>query len=222
MQRRYWAAKWIPADLPAEVAHARRGAPNEIRVRSNCLRDDELQFVDEIRCTTAPRTAYDLGRRLSFELGGVRIDALLNATRSPVSEIQSIASRYPGARGIRKLRRALDLVDGGAESPQETRLRLLLVQAGLPRPDTQIPVTENLRVVRRIDMGWPKWTVGVEYDGEQHFTGAEDYANDIDRLEFLANRGWTIIRVSARQLRYQRPAIVQRVTTALLAAGMPS
>lgn len=214
-------SKWIPADLPAEVAHGRRGAPNGIAVRSNCIRDDELRTIDGIRCTTAARTAYDLGRRLSPELGVIRLDALMNATRVAASEIEAVAARYPGARGIRGLRMALDLADGGAESPQETRLRLLLVDAGLPRPETQIPVTENRRVRRRIDMGWPEWSVGVEYDGEQHFTSAQDYANDIDRLEFLANRGWTIVRVSARQLRYQRPAVVQRVTAALRAAGMP-
>ncbi len=56
--------------------------------------------------------------------------------------------------------------------------------------------------------------VGVEYDGEQHFTNPEDYANDIDRLEFLAAKGWLIVRVSARQLRYQQAATVERVRQA--------
>jgi hypothetical protein len=170
--------------------------------------------------TTAARTAYDLGRRLPGETAVIRIDALLNATRCGVAEIESIAARYPGARGVRKLRTALDLADTGAESPQETRLRLLLVQSGLPRPVTQIPVVNDWgRVVRRIDMGWPEWMVGAEYDGEQHFDNPDDYANDIVRLEFLADRGWTIVRVSARQLRYERPAIVTRVTRALALAG---
>jgi very-short-patch-repair endonuclease len=70
-------------------------------------------------------------------------------------------------------------------------------------------------------MGWPEWMVGVEYDGEQHFTGPDDYADDIERLEFLAHRGWTIVRVSGRQLRWERPVVVQRVRRALAAAGMP-
>lgn len=216
-------SKWIPADLPAEVAHSRRGVPNGIAMRSRCIPDDELCTVDGIPCTTAARTAYDLGRRLPLELGVIRIDALLHATRVPASAVESIATRYPGARGIRKLRMALDLADSGAESPQETRLRLLLVQAGLPRPVTQIPVADEWgRVVRRIDMGWPTWMVGVEYDGEQHFTNPDDYANDIVRLEFLAQRGWTIVRVSARQLRYERATVVRRVSNALETAGMPS
>lgn len=118
------------------------------------------------------------------------------------------------------MRQALDLVDSGAESPQETRLRLLLVQSGLTPPVTQIPLTNEYgRIKRRIDMGWPQWMVGVEYDGEQHFDSAANYENDIIRLEFLANRGWTIVRVSARQLRYQRPEIVARVRRALERRG---
>ncbi|MCK0175710.1 endonuclease domain-containing protein [Mycolicibacterium sp. F2034L] len=139
---------------------------------------------------------------------GMALDALTraeaaNATRCTVDDVWMVAARYPGARGIRRLRTTLDLVDPGAESPQETRLRLVLIRGGLPRPVTQIPVTNAWgRVVRRIDMGWPDAMVGVEYDGEQHFTNPDDYAGDIERLEFLAEKGWRIVRVSARQLRY--------------------
>ncbi len=215
-------AKWTSAEDPAELARIRYSAPPEIVVRSGLLANDEVTPVAGMECTTAARTAYDLGRRLSPERAVTRMDALLNATRTPASAVAAIGQRYPGARGIRAFRTAVDLADAGAESPQETRVRLLLVRSGLPRPHTQIPVTEaDGRVVRRIDMGWPRWMVGVEYDGEQHFTGADDYAADIERLEFLANRGWTIIRVSARQLRWERPAIVARVERALVAAGMP-
>jgi very-short-patch-repair endonuclease len=53
-------------------------------------------------------------------------------------------------------------------------------------------------------MGHPEWKVGVEYDDEQHFTNPDDYTDDIVRVEFLADKGWSIVRVSARQLRYLR------------------
>ena len=80
---------------------------------------------------------------------------------------------------------------------------------------TQIPVKNVYgRVVRRIDMGYTDCKVGVEYDGEQHFATPNNYANDIERLEFLADMGWTIVRVSARQLRCERQQIVNRVRTA--------
>jgi len=75
------------------------------------------------------------------------------------------------------------------------------------------------RVIRRIDMGYPESKVGVEYDGEQHFINPDDYANDIERLEFLAGRGWNIVRVSSRQLRYERRQVANRVRTALARAG---
>ncbi len=82
-----------------------------------------------------------------------------------------LARRYPGARGLKSLRTALPLVDGGAASPRETALRLLLIDAGLPRPTTQIPVVEGRgRLVRVLDMGWEEFMVGAEYDGDQHRT----------------------------------------------------
>jgi very-short-patch-repair endonuclease len=202
---------WLPNDAPAELSRTRRSAPRGIVAHSGIIPDDEICLRASIYCTTPARTAYDIGRRASGDTAIIRIDALLNATRCGIAEVERIADRYPGARGMRSLRKALDLADGGAESPKETELRLLLVRAGLPRPVTQIRVGK-----RRIDMGWIAWKVGVEYDGEHHFTNPDDYANDIERLEYLAAQGWLIVRVSGRQLRYQPETVVRRVREALV------
>ena len=182
---------------------------------------DEICLRQSIDCTTPARTAYDIGRRVSGDTAIVRIDALLNATGCKVDDVELIANRYPGARHIRRLRYALDLADGGAESPKETELRLLLVRDGLPRPVTQILVINPKGRSRRIDMGWSQWKVGVEYDGEQHWNNPDDHADDIERLEFLASQGWIIVRVSARQLRYDRAGILRRVRGALTRRGCP-
>lgn len=215
-------SKWIPADTPVELVHRRRPGARGILVRSDRIADDEVCVQRRIRCTTTARTAYDLGRRLDGEEGVIRIDALLNSTRVGIDEIASLATRYPGARGIRQLRSTLSLVDGGAESPQESRLRLLLVRYGLPRPTVQIPVRDATgRVVRRLDMGWPRWLVAVEYDGAHHWTDPVRHSADIERLEFLASLGWTIVRVSATQLRSQPRAVVDRARNALRRAGFP-
>ena len=212
--------KWLSADATAELARSCHAAPPGIIVRGDVLADDELREVGGIPCTTAARTAYDIGRRIPKDEGIIRVDALLNATRCGATDVEAIAARYAGARGLKQLRRTLAMVDGGAESPQETRLRLLLVRSITPRPVTQIPVADDHGCVRRrIDMGYPEWMVGVEYDGEQHFDDPQAYASDIVRLEFLANRGWTIVRVSAVQLRYERVGIVARVHRALAANG---
>ncbi|MBJ7337341.1 hypothetical protein [Mycolicibacterium sp.] len=216
-------SRWIPNDAPVEVVHSRRPPANGVTIRSYELHDDEVCHVRAMACTTAARTAYDLGRRLPLETAVIRIDALLNATSASTTSIEDIARRHPGARGVRRLQNAMTFVDAGAESPQETRLRLLFVQSGLQRPVTQIPVSNDRgRVVRRIDMGWPEWKVGAEYDGERHWLDPEYHANDIDRLEFLAAKGWSIVRVSARQLRYERSRVVERVKRALRERGCPA
>jgi very-short-patch-repair endonuclease len=202
--------KLLPDDIPAELARVRQPAPRGIVVYSGSIADDEICLRQSIDCTTPARTAYDIGRRVPGDAAIIRVDALLNATRCKIEDVARIAERYPGARHIRRLHGVLDLADGGAESPKETELRLLLVRGGLPRPVTQIRVGR-----RRIDMGWPEWKVGVEYDGEQHWTNPDDYADDIERLEFLAAQGWIIVRVSSRQLRYDRHGILTRVGRAL-------
>ena len=214
-------SRWVPADAPAELVRTHHDAAPGIVVYQDRIADDEIRLIGGIACTTVPRTAFDLGRRLPLEQGVMRIDALLNATGVPVADLQALAAGYPGARNIRRLRQVLELADGGAESPQESRLRLVFAGCDrLPPIVTQIPVRNAAgRVVRRVDMGWPQWQVGVEYDGAQHWTDPENHASDIDRLEFLAGLGWRIIRVSARHLRGDRPGILRRTEEALRAAG---
>ncbi len=215
-------SRWISADGPAELVRTQRRSPPGIVVHSGAVRDDEVCRVRGIPCTTPARTAYDLGRRLPFTLGLIRVDALLRATGIPVDDVAALADHYAGARHIRRLRQILDIADGGAESPQESRVRLLLIRSGLPKPVTQIPVSDaGGWVVRRIDMGWPQWRVGVEYDGAQHWTDAKQHAGDIDRLEFFADLGWRIVRASAEHLRAQPQRIVWRVADALRSAGCP-
>ncbi len=207
-------SRWVPPNAPAELTRLNQWAPPGIVVHTGGVRDDEMCVVQGIDCTTAARTGYDLGRRLPFVEGVIRVDALLSATNIPVQEIAAIAARYAGARGIRRLRQVLALADGGAESPQETRVRLLLMRAGLPRPSTQIRVGR-----RRIDMGWPEWKVGVEYDGAQHWTDPQQHAGDIERLEYFVGQGWRIVRVSAAHLRFDAHLVPERAAAALYLAG---
>src|SRR6201984_2689732 len=106
-----------------------------------------------------------------------------------------LAKRYPGARGLRRLQVALPLVDGGSASPKETWLRRLLIDAQLPPPTTQIAVHENWRLVGILDMGWERFKVAVEYDGDQHRSSRRQYVRDMRRLKALAACGWIVVRV---------------------------
>jgi very-short-patch-repair endonuclease len=142
------------------------------------------------------------------------VDALANTTRLQRSAVLPLLERHRGARGLAQLREMVDLMDSGAESPQETRTRLLLIDSGLPRPQTQIVVSRW-----RIDMGWAEFKVGVEYDGPQHWTVPGRRTRDIEKYADLDFRGWRMVRVNDELMRYRSQVIVVRTCRALRAAG---
>jgi hypothetical protein len=215
-------SKWIDPQLPAELNRQDTCEVDGIVIHRGRLRDGEMCVVGDVPATTPTRTAFDVGRRARFETAIIRVDALANATKLRPLDIERLAADHRGARGTTQLRRVLELMDGGAESPQETRTRLLLIAAGFPRPRTQIVVEDEYgSFVGRIDMGWDEWKVGVEYDGPQHWTDPEVHARDIDRLANLAAQGWLIIRVSRDLLRFRPRVFLARVRDAMLAAGWP-
>jgi len=107
------------------------------------------------------------------------------------------------------LRTALSLYDPGAASPKETWLRLLLIRAGYPRPQTQIPVlSPDGRRQYYLDMGWEDFKLAIEYDGEQHRVSPIVFAYDIQRSEDLDELGWTKIRVVKEN---RAPDVLRRV-----------
>ncbi|MCZ2822403.1 hypothetical protein O2V63_18845 [Modestobacter sp. VKM Ac-2977] len=75
-----------------------------------------------------------------------------------------------------------------AESPQETRVRLLLAAHGLPAPVAQFEVRADGRFLARVDFGWPERRVALEYDGVWH-DGPGQFVRDRQRLSALAAAG---------------------------------
>jgi hypothetical protein len=110
------------------------------------------------------------------------LDALMKARLFDVADVEVVAARHPGVRGLRQLRETLGLVDGGAESPYESLTRLLLIQYGFPRPQTQVPVyDERGRLFAHIDIGWPEYRVGVDFEGKHHWTEPRQRDWDVER-----------------------------------------
>ena len=215
-------SSWIDPELPAELIRTESRPAKGIVIHRARLCDEEVTTIDGLPMTTAARTAFDLGRRSTLITAIIRVDALAKATGLKPLDVERVAERHRGARGIVQLREVVDLMDGGAESPQETRTRLLLIAAGFPRPQTQIVVCDELgEFVGRIDMGFKEWKVGIEYDGPQHWTDADIHAHDIDRLADLAAQGWVIIRISRDILRYRPQVFLARVRDAMRIAGWP-
>lgn len=188
--------------------------------RRETLGVGETQLCDGLVVTTPERTAFDIGRRGAVRSAVVRLDALARATGFKVDDALRVAKAHPRSPGLRRLEAALDLVDPGAQSPRESYLRLLLIDAGLPRPQTQIPVlgVDGLPVAY-LDLGWQERLVAVEYDGDQHRTDRRQYVKDIKRVEMLERQGWIVVRVVAED----RPAgIVRRVRAALAKSTVKS
>lgn len=214
--------KWIDAREPAEIVRADRHTSGGLVVHSWALLPGEIRIVGGMTLTTPARTAFDIGRTRPRDVAVPMLDALARATGCTPAEVAAVADCHPGQRGVRRLRMLLPLVDGGAESPPESRVRLLLIDSGLPAPETQIEFRDQFGAVRvRVDMGWREWRVAVEYDGLQHWTNSRQRSWDIERIALLEASGWSVVRVSAEMLR--RPdAIVRRVTSKLRAAGCPT
>jgi len=206
-------AKWVDGAVPVEIIHTNRNTLPGLQVRGGRIEEDEVTAVAGIAVTTPARTALDLGCWYPTGRAVAAIDALARATDLKAADVELLVQRYAGRRGIRQARTALGLMDAGAQSPKETWLRLLLVRARLPRPQTQIPVEDEFGdVIAYLDMGWETVKVAVEYDGDQHRSNRWQYTWDIRRSEMLERRGWIVVRVVAGD---ESADVVRRVRAAL-------
>jgi hypothetical protein len=197
-----YGAKWVDHRAPAQLLYEHRRPPFGICTWSDGIADDEIQLVGDVPATTPARTAFDLACRNPVGKAVAAIDALARATQLKVADAESVAERHTGHRNIRRARRALTLVDAGAESPWETWLRLLVIEAGYPPPQTQIPVYGQYgELVAVVDMGWEDVKIALEYEGDHHRTDRRQFRRDIERFEALPELGWITIRVMAEHTR---------------------
>jgi hypothetical protein len=189
-------ALWVDEDSPVELIWNNNHPPQGIIARNERFTCDEVNEINDMAVATPQRAAFDLGRFLRRDSAVMHLDALARATGLASDHVLPLADIYKGARGIRRFRTAIDLMDAGAQSPKETWLRLLLIDAGYPRPQTQIPVFDDRGVpIAFLDMGWEDIMLAVEYDGDQHRTDRKRYVWDIRRQAFVERRGWIDIRV---------------------------
>ena len=205
-------ARWVDDDAVIELNWPGRKSPPGVTARNETLLDAEISSRAGVSVTSIPRTAFDLARRGPSGQAVERLDALAAVTNFAVQDVLDIAANHPHVKGLQRVRGLLEQVDAGAQSPRETWLRLLLIEAGLPRPETQIPVTRLDGYSHYfLDMGWRDVMVAVEYDGEQHRVDRNIYRDDLARSEYIAHVGWRRIRVIAG---HRKTDIVRRVRQA--------
>jgi very-short-patch-repair endonuclease len=208
-------ARWVDASTAIEVIteHTRRRAG--VIVREERVGADEITYIGGLSVTSVARTALDLARHLPRDAAVAHLDALAAATGLSASDAVVVAERYRGARGVRRARTALALVDAGAQSPKETWLRLILIDAGLPAPRMQIRISDGFNEAF-IDLGYDEPRVGLDYEGSHHATERRQYVHDIGRAELIEREGWIDIRVVAE---HSHRFILHRVQEAFARRG---
>jgi hypothetical protein len=118
---------------------------------------------------------------------------------------------------------AAGYVRRGVDSPMESRLRMLIVLAGLPEPSTNVRlVNEDGSWHRRFDLCYPGIKLIVEYDGRQHADDRAQWKRDLDRREEFDDEGYRILVVTAEGIYAQPQRTLERVRRQLILRGWPN
>jgi len=169
--------------------------------------------------TSAVRTLADLGRRLPLVEAVAALDMALHRRLLKSEDLCSWVSAHPRYPGIGRLRRAIELAESATESVMETRLRLLLVMARLPRPQAQVSLYDEAGYfLGRPDFYYPLHRLALEYDGAYH---RENLTGDNRRQNRLVDAGYRLLRFTAADVLSAPDSIVALVRRALSAGRAP-
>ena len=196
-------------------------------------RTRRLQIVPHVACAeTRVETVagirvsqpLDLFVELSSVLSLVDLvvagDAMVERGLFSPEELRTFC-RSTRRRHSRKARRGAAYVREGVDSPMETRLRMLLVLAGLPEPRVNLKLLHGNGAVRyRLDLSFPEAKVVVEYDGRHHAEDTQQWKADIERREALEALGWLLVVVTSEGLFLRPRSTITRVARALRRRGV--
>lgn len=189
-------------------AHRVRSVPAPVRRRG-------------LPVTSPERTFLDLGRWCGLVDLVVLGDSLVRAKATTAERLVEAAGKWQGSHKP-LLVRAASLVRHKVDSPMESRLRVLLVLAGLPEPVVNFEVVDDAGRVRyRIDLSFPEEKLGIEFDGRHHIERQEQWEGDLLRREDLEADGWAFVVVTSSRFYGDPETVLSRVAQAMRARGLP-
>lgn len=147
----------------------------------------DVRDIGGLWVTSGARTWADLAPRLGLDDLVILGDAILRRGLAELVELTAWAAR-PGRRGARRMRASIPLLEPRTDSPMETRLRLLIVRGGLPRPDANRDVVVDGAWLARPDLSYPGLRIAIEYDGDHHRTDRRQWQRDVGRS---GSGGWS-------------------------------
>jgi hypothetical protein len=196
--------------LPASSIHVivpadeRRPDIAGVTVHEAVLPVRDVRMIDGVPCASPTRCAVDLARTMRRMEALPVLDAVLRAGACLPDELAAEVGLHDGLRGVRQARELVPLAHPAAECPQESQLRLVLIDGGLPPPEPQLWVCDSYGFrLYRLDLGYEAPRVGIEYDGRSHLD-RERMRVDRARLNWLAANGWTMRIFTDRDL-YKAP-----------------
>jgi very-short-patch-repair endonuclease len=196
----------IEVTLPEPTGSSRRSGA---LVRRSQLARHEIVRRRGLPTTSALRTVVDLGGQDPLTEGVVAADLFLHAGLISVDELRNYVADHPGTRGIARLRRVVDMAESKAESAMETRLRMLLVLARLPRPEVQVSINDDQgRFLGRPDLFYRQQRLAIEYDGGNH---RDRLVDDNRRQNGLVGAGLRLLRFTAADVYGNPETIAQQV-----------
>jgi very-short-patch-repair endonuclease len=201
----------IEVTLPASSG---RSHISGVSIKRSDLADGEATQIGGFPVTTPIRTLADLARRATLVEGVVALDTALHNKKVALDDLHQWADAHPKYRGAGRLQKALHLAEPLTESPMETRLRMLLVLAGLPKPKVQVSLyDEDGFFVARPDLYYPDKRLAIEYDGGTH---RNSLAADNRRQNALLDAGYRLLRFTASDI-FQTPLAVVSLVRRTLA-----
>lgn len=135
-----------------------------------------------------------------------------------LTDIRSTMLRVGRFRGIRAAREAIDLVRVGSDSPPESRLRIALVDAGMPEPELQVPADPADPDSPKTDLGLRGWKIALQYEGAHH-RDTRQQALDARRDAWFQRYGWFVIKVTSDDLRDGFRRVIRLVAEQITAAA---
>jgi hypothetical protein len=186
-----------PAKPHVTVGRNRGRAEHDgVEVHRRDIRSDERELCGEVPITSVVRTLLDLCRALPLAEAVASVDSALRQQLVTLDELVGALRRLPAGRGRGLVRRVLDLADPAAGSMLESLCRVLMAEAGLPRPEPQYVVRHRGAWVGRVDFAWPEQRVIVETDGFAFHSDRASYRKDRRRHNALQLAGWQVLRFS--------------------------
>ncbi|HET7328692.1 MAG TPA: DUF559 domain-containing protein [Nocardioidaceae bacterium] len=215
---------WVPEQFATHVSSPAAQSRCQRRGIRNHDRKDTAAIVTYrgVRVTDPAQTFLDLATEVNLVELVVFGDSLVTAKRTTPQRLVQAADAWVG-KGSRTARRAARYVRSGVDSPMESRLRMLIVLAGLPEPKVNMILRHaDGSWWMRFDLSYPDLRLIVEYDGRQHADDDAQWDHDLDRREDLDRLGWRIVIVRSKGVYVEPERTLRRVASALRERGCQS